>query len=182
LVAFTRQDSGNEDESGFEENAQGGIDGISQLSGHASAAQLEDPHSIFQPDNDIKVMACIAIYSHFAPIQPEISRNMDKYYRTNWGHLPYSTKQKIIETYIMNSIYNCYTKLTLTMPPLKTRDLLQKILNHEIQTPQITGYLIYDDSILEHQQSSLTPEESEIVRQLKAIEQRNPNPYLKNTQ
>jgi hypothetical protein len=170
------QDSSNEYESGFEENALGGIEGTSQLSGHASAAQLEDPYSIFQPDNDVNVITCIAIYSHFAPIQPEVSQNMDKYYRSNWAHLPYSTKQKIIEKYIMNSILNCYTNLTLTTPKHQSRDLLQKILNHKIQTPEITGYLTYDDSILEHQISSLTPEESEIFRQLKTISQSKTNP------
>ena len=103
-MAFTKQESGNEDESGFQENALGGIEGISQLSGYAESAQLEDPYSIFQADNDVNVIACIAIYSHFAPIQPEISQNMDKYYRGDWSHLPYDTKQAIIQKYIMNSI------------------------------------------------------------------------------
>ena len=128
--------------------------------------------SIQNPNNDIYVFTCIAIYSELSLENSYMTTKL-KNYQVGLNKISEEKRSKIIKKYLMNAIYNCFTNIIDIMNKDEVKTFLNKIIERSHQDNEIQNYLRYDNTILERELLEMTSEENEVMRQLYILNTKN---------
>lgn len=92
-----------------------------------------------------------------------------------------TTKAKMIEKYVLNSITNCVNHM-LEQPTTFISKIVRDVQTGEIEQTDTTSYRRYDDEILYDVNAQITEEESRVKEKLKQLQERAQKGYEERNQ
>ena len=128
--------------------------------------------SIFNPDNDIYVFTCIAIYSELSLKESYIDSKL-KDYEVILDKVSHENRKKIIEKYLMNAIHTCFKNSIEKLSKNQVKIQLSNVIEKSYKENDIKDYLTYDSGILKGKKTQMATEESEVMRQLNLLNNKN---------
>lgn len=121
-------------------------------------------------DMEIKTVACLSIYSKIVQDKYAFHQKLEALF-SQAGEYEDAAKMKLVEKYIVNSIYKC-VGIIKDHSLQEAQGIVQQIYEGKLSDYDINNYIRFDDDLILNKVSSLTADEAIVGDRMKEIQEK----------